>query len=590
MCGICGEIRFDGQRPDLGAMGTTLEVLRPRGPEAEGLWTRDNVALGQRRLKIIDLSDSAGQPMVDSALGLTIVFNGAIYNYPELREELQGLGYSFFSHGDTEVLLKAYHAWGKDFVTRLNGMFAFAIWERKTGKVYLARDRLGIKPLYYSSDPKRFRFASSLPALLAPGDLPTQLDPAALHHYFTFHSVVPPPLTILKSIRKLPPATWQVIHPNGKIESNQYWELPFDSTRHANQLTFKEWKEEVHHALQDAISRRMVADVPVGVLLSGGLDSSLVVALLAQRGTKNLETFSIGFESVNEEKGDEFEYSNLIAEHFQTKHHRIPVETERVLPNLEKCVRAMSEPMTSHDNIGFYLLSEKVSQHVKVVQSGQGADEIFGGYHWYPPLLDSKDALSDYSKAFFDRNHEDMGRLLQKDWYSEDYSTAFVKQHFSQGGATEPIDKALRIDTQVMLIDDPVKRVDNMTMAFGLEARVPFLDHLLVELASKVPAPLKIKGGGKYILKEVARDILPHEVIDRPKGYFPVPALKYLQGPYLKMVQDLLHQPAAQERGLFQKDYVETLLADPEKHITPLKGSKLWQVAMLEFWLQTHGI
>jgi len=279
-----------------------------------------------------------------------------------------------------------------------------------------------------------------------------------------------------------------------------------------------------------------------------------------------------------------------VAEHFGTTHHRIPVATDQVLPNLEKCVRAMSEPMTSHDNIGFFLLSQKVSQHVKVVQSGQGADEIFGGYHWYPPLLESQSPLADYSAAFFDRDHEEMERLLTSEWFDEDFSSAFVAEHFSLPGAGRAIDKALRIDTQVMLIDDPVKRVDNMTMAFGLEARVPFLDHLLVELASRVPANYKIQDGGKYVLKEVARDILPAEVIDRPKGYFPVPALKYLQGPYLKMVQELLSQSAARNRGLVNEEYVNQLLEAPEAHITPLKGSKLWQVALLEFWLQTHGI
>jgi len=253
-------------------------------------------------------------------------------------------------------------------------------------------------------------------------------------------------------------------------------------------------------------------------------------------------------------------------------------------------VRAMNEPMVSHDCIGFYLLSEEVSKHVKVVQSGQGADEIFAGYYWYPPMLGSEGPVEDYRREFFDRDHAEYARAVRPDLVSEDFSSAFVTEHFAMPGADRAVDKALRIDTTVMLVDDPVKRVDNMTMAWGLEARVPFLDHELVELAGRIPAEHKVHEDGKYILKEVARDVIPAEVIDRPKGFFPVPALKYLRGAYLEMVKGVLNEPAAKARGLFQKGYVDTLLADPEAHITPLRGSKLWQIALLEKWLQTHGI
>jgi asparagine synthase (glutamine-hydrolysing) len=246
--------------------------------------------------------------------------------------------------------------------------------------------------------------------------------------------------------------------------------------------------------------------------------------------------------------------------------------------------------MVSHDAIGFYLLSEEVSKHVKVVQSGQGADEIFGGYHWYPPMMQADDAVSAYARVFFDRDQAEMAEVLEPGFLADDASRAFVAAHFARPGAPRPIDKALRIDTEIMLVDDPVKRVDNMTMAWGLEARVPFLDHDLVGLAGRVPAELKIRDGGKYILKEAGRRVVPAEVIDRPKGYFPVPALKYLRGPFLDLVRDVLSQPAARERGIFRPAYVDRLLAEPEAHMTPLRGSKLWQVALLEFWLQTHTI
>jgi len=595
MCGICGEIRFDGSPASVTAVHEMTRRMTARGPDSEGLVHAPGVSFGHRRLKIIDLSDAARQPMVDPTLGLTIVFNGAIYNYPQLREELEAKGYRFFSTGDTEVILKAYHAWGAGCVEHFNGMFAFAIAERDTGKAFIARDRLGIKPVYYAQTADGLRFASALPALLDTPGLDKTLDPVALHHYMTFHSVVPPPYTLIRGIRKLPPATTMTIEPGGKIRQEVYWRPTFDRGAEEAKYSEADWKHRLKHELQEAIERRMIADVPVGCLLSGGLDSSLIVGMLAESGQQGLNTFSIGFESVGDEEGNEFKYSDVIARHFGTTHHKIEVDSSRALPSLDRCIAAMSEPMVSHDCIGFFLLSEEVSKHLKVVQSGQGADEVFAGYHWYPPMLQTDDAFETYREAFFDRDHAELARALRAEWVSEDYSAAFVRQHFAQGGASEAIDRALRLDTMVMLVDDPVKRVDNMTMAFGLEARVPFLDHEVVELAARIPGRLKTgsienweKEGGKHILKQVARDVIPHEVIDRPKGYFPVPALKYLQGPYLDMVRDTLTSAPARQRGVFNDEYVRMLLDAPEDHLTPLNGSKLWQIALLERWLQTH--
>lgn len=590
MCGIAGELRFDGQEADLTALQEVTRAMTPRGPDAGGLNLHGNAALGHRRLKIIDLTDAAQQPMVDAALGLTVVFNGCIYNHQQLRGELEARGYSFFSSGDTEVLLKAYHAWGEEFVQRLNGMFAFAIVERDSGRVLIGRDRLGIKPLYYSEAPGCFRFASSLPALLAFGDIDTSLDPQALNFYFSFHAVVPAPWTILRGVRKLPPATLLRIEPDGTRSERRFWTLPFGPREDELGYSRNDWKERVAEAMRLAVERRLVADVPVGVLLSGGLDSSLIVGLLAEAGQTGLKTFSIGFESVGEEAGDEFQYSDIIAERFGTDHHQIRIDTARALPALERAIGAMSEPMTSHDCVGFYLLSEEVSRHVKVVQSGQGADEIFAGYHWYPPMLDANDAVKSYARAFFDRDHAEMGELLHEARMEGDFARQFVSQHFAQGGAERPIDKALRIDTEIMLVDDPVKRVDNMTMAFGLEARVPFLDYEVVELAARVPAELKIADGGKGILKDVGRDVIPSEVIDRPKGYFPVPALKYLRGPYLERVRDAVTSDSFRSRGIVKDGYIERLLADPENHITPLRGSKLYQIGLLAMWLEAHNV
>ncbi len=590
MCGICGEIRFDGAVASAAVLERMTQQLAPRGPDGAGIVVRNHCGFGQRRLQIFDLSERAQQPMVDSALGLTLVHNGSVYNYLELRAELEALGYRFFSDGDTEVLLKAYHAWGDRFVERLGGMFALAILERDSGRVVLARDRLGIKPLYVAEVPGGLRFSSTVPSLLAGGEIPTDIDPTALHHYLTFHSVVPAPRTILTGIRKVPPGSILTFGPDGARAERRYWDLRCERRPEDEGRSLPEWREMVLDALRASVRRRLIADVEVGVLLSGGLDSSLVVGLLAEEGAHGLKTFSVGFESVGDEAGDEFCYSDIIAKCFGTNHRRIFVRSDRLYPALAKSIAAMSEPMVSHDVVAFYLLSEEVSSHVKVVQSGQGADEVFGGYHWYPPLLDASDPVPAYAAAFFDRDHEEVLAAVDARFAGPDVSRQLVAEHFARPGAPTPVDQALRLDTTVMLVDDPVKRVDNMTMAWGLEARVPFLDHELVELAARIPPRFKIADGGKYVLKEAGRRVIPSAVIDRPKGYFPVPALKYLRGPFLDLARDALHSARARERRVFQQSYVERLFEAPDEQITPLRGSKVWQCALLEIWLQTHGL
>jgi asparagine synthase (glutamine-hydrolysing) len=575
-------------------------AMARRGPDAAGAWSQGRVALGHRRLKIIDLSEAGAQPMVDSDLGLAVCWNGCIYNYKQLRRELSEHGYRFFSHSDTEVLLKAYHHWGDRFVDRLYGMFAFAIVERDSGRVLLGRDRLGIKPLYLTENAARIRFASSLPALLAGGDVDTRIDPVALHHYLSFHSVVPAPRTILRGITKVPPASLVAIEPdsNGKTRrtTTTYWEPDFTRREDRADWSERDWEDAVLESLRVAVDRRLVADVPVGCLLSGGVDSSLIVGLLAEAGQHGLATFSIGFESVGGVKGDEFKYSDIIAERFGTDHHQIRIGTDRMLPALDGAIGAMSEPMVSHDCVAFYLLSQEVAKHVKVVQSGQGADEVFAGYHWYPPMgrpdaASVEGSMASYRKAFFDRDPGGLASLVTPGFFTEgDPSGEFVREHFARAGAATGVDRALRLDTTVMLVDDPVKRVDNMTMAWGLEGRVPFLDHELVELAATCPPELKTAHEGKGVLKEAARRVIPADVIDRPKGYFPVPALTHLEGPYLDLVRDALYAPAAKERDLFRPEAVDRLLADPNGRLTPLRGNELWQIALLELWLQHHGV
>ncbi|MBW4704922.1 MULTISPECIES: N-acetylglutaminylglutamine amidotransferase [unclassified Micromonospora] len=595
MCGLAGEFRRDGSRADVSAVERMAATMSDRGPDDSGVWSQGATALGHRRLKIIDLSAASGQPIVDPAAGLTGVFNGCIYNYRELRQELQAKGHRFFSSGDSEVVVKAYAEWGLDFVDHLIGMFAVAITERDTGRLVLARDRLGIKPLYLAETPGVVRFASTLPALLAGGGIDTTIDPVALSHYLSFHSIVPPPRTILRGVAKLPPATVRVYEPDGRTHERVYWDPSFTRDASRADWSARDWEDALLESLTTAVRRRMVADVPVGVLLSGGLDSSLVVALLAGEGQtrSGLSTFSIGFDAVGGREGDEFVYSDLVAKTFGTDHHQLKVAAGDLVPPLEAAVAAMSEPMVSHDCVAFYLLSQEVSKHVKVVQSGQGADEILGGYHWYPPLagIDREQALDSYAKAFFDRDAAGLARVLNPAWLADgDPAREFVAAHLGRAGAQTAVDAGLRIDTQVMLTDDPVKRVDNMTMAHGLEARVPFLDHEFVELAASCPPELKLAQGGKGVLKEIGRRVLPHEVIDRPKGYFPVPGLTHLEGKLLDRVRDALTAPQARRRDLFRADYVNALLADPNAELTPLNGNKLWQLGLLEMWLQSHGI
>lgn len=584
-------MNFDGSPASAERIEKMTQSLAPRGPDGSGIIVRGPIGFGHRRLKIIDLSENAAQPFIDTGLGLTIAFNGCIYNYEELRAELQGAGHRFASNGDTEVILKAWSQWGPDAVSRLHGMFAFAIHERETGRMSLVRDRFGIKPLYYSPVRNGLRFASTLTALLESGSIDTSIDTVALNHYMSWHAVVPAPRTILNGVRKLPAATIRTIEADGTSTDRVYWSPAFERSKADEARSADEWRDQVLDSLRAAVRRRMVADVPVGVLLSGGVDSSLIVGLLAEEGQEGLATYSIGFEEAHGEKGDEFQYSDLIADHYGTKHQKIKIPSQEMREHLPDAIAAMSEPMVSYDNIGFYLLSREVAKTIKVVQSGQGADEVFGGYHWYPPMGGSSDPVTDYAVAFFDRTHEVLARQLNPAYHTNrDESLAFVESHFSAKGADDPVDKALRIDTNIMLVDDPVKRVDNMTMAWGLEARVPFLDHELVELAGRIPAKFKLADGGKGVLKAAARLVIPSEVIDRKKGYFPVPALKYIDGPYLEMVQDALTSQVARERALFRSDYLKGLFDAPTEHITPLRGSELWQVALLEMWLQQKGI
>ena len=588
MCGLFGALSFSENGIDRAlAQRMSAEVAR-RGPDDEGEFFDGPVMLGHRRLAIIDLSPAGHQPMQDVNGRYHIVFNGTIYNYPELREDLILRGYQFHSHSDTEVIINAYACWGEACVEKLHGMFAFALWDGNERKLFLARDRMGIKPLYYAQTEQGFYFASNLQSLLATGLFDTEIDPVGLHHQLSLHAVIPAPRTLFKSLKKFRPAHCMTIDTKGNSQETRYWDLR--AKRPEQSMTAEEWNEAIHDSLMLAVKKRLaIADVPVGVLLSGGLDSSLLVALLAE-AEADIRTFSIGFEDQPEEKGNEFEFSDPVAERYSNQHQKFMIPNGEVLTRLPEAVMAMAEPMFGQDAVAFFLLSEQVSKSVKVVQSGQGADEVFAGYFWYAQMWSAQNEATHerFTSRYVDRDHEEYLETVAERYRGDDYTGALVEEALHSDQAETFLDAILRFDVTTLIVDDPVKRVDNMTMAWGLEARVPFLDHQLVELAASCPPELKLKHGGKGVLKEIARGRIPDAVIDRPKGYFPMPALKYVRGDFYQFMADTLNSQRSRERGLFNRAYIDRLLDEPEQHFTRLNGSKLWHSALLEFWLQQH--
>lgn len=583
MCGICGQLRFDKQVVKSQDLETMMQKIARRGPDDSGIWLDKNVGLGHRRLSIIDLSNHAHQPMVDDTLSLSLVFNGTIYNYKSLRQDLIKQGYRFFSTSDTEVILKSYHLWGEDCVLHLDGMFAFCIWDGK--KLFVARDRMGIKPLYFNLTNQTFSFASNTQALSVIG-ADTSINSIALQQQLSLHGVVPAPNTILNGVNKVKPATTLSIDSKGKIVEKQYWQPKAQRTG----LTDEEYLEKTHELLIKAVDKRMLAaDVPIGVLLSGGLDSSLLVGLLHEAGHSDIRTFSIGFEDIDDESGSEFEYSDQIVKKFNTKHEKYIVSNSQVLPRLEEAVANMAEPMVGQDAVAFYLLSEQVSKHIKVVLSGQGADEAFAGYFWYARMQsESGSEFERFAKHYVDRPYEEYLQTVNASYHTGNHTQDWLNKEFSKDNTGEFMDKIFRTDITRLIVDDPVKRVDNMTMAWGLEARVPFMDTHLIEHALSIPPSLKMRDGGKYPLKHISRGLLPDSVIDRKKGYFPMPALKYVRGEFLEFMTDILNSTQCINRGLYNQNFVQKVISQPEQYMTALNGSRLWHLALLEYWLQVN--
>ncbi|MDY6826747.1 MAG: N-acetylglutaminylglutamine amidotransferase [Bacillota bacterium] len=592
MSGICGVIAGKGPANGEDDLNSMMPALSKRGPDYRMEKMQGRVSFGYAGARGVGPAGSEKLLREDKEGKLLIAFDGTIYNNVELQQQLEEKGYQCDPANDGQLLLMAYRCWGDRFVEKLNGDFAFALYDRSRECCFLGRDPLGLKPLYYSEKDGAVLFASNTRALMRTG-CSGELDRAALHYYLTLHAVVPAPRTVYASIKKVEPGTVMILDQEGRKKSHPYWKLAMSPRE---DLSEEEWCEIILSTMRRCVKRRMKGELPVGALLSGGLDSSLIVALMAELEPSVLRTYSIGFASSGGEEGNEFHYSDLIAGKYGTDHTKIYAGSDDLLPSVLESLRAMAEPMVSHDAVGFYLLAGEVARETKAVQCGQGADEIFAGYHWYARIMGEEKATKAgrqkaeelYRASFFDRSHRETLETLSEEYRPDrDFAGDFVQERFSlPESGRSGVEKALHLDTTVMLVEDPAKRVDNMTAARGLEARVPFLDQEMLDLAASIPPSLKVCDGGKYILKKAAERVIPREVIYRPKGYFPVPALKYMEDEFKDFAREILFSEQAKKRNLFNRRYLDKLFKQPEEQITPLRGNKIWQAAVLEFWLQ----
>jgi len=608
MCGISGWVG----RPDAEAAARMRSLLRHRGPDEQGEYADEFVTLLHERLSIIDVKGGR-QPIANEDGRYRIIFNGEIYNHVELRNELTALGHRFATHCDTEVILHLYEEVGERCPERLLGMFAFAIWDSRDRTFFMARDRLGIKPLFYAQKGEQLLFASELKAVLANGAVPRELDPEGLDQYLTF-MYVPAPRTIVRSVLKLLPGH-SLTFRDGKAHLRRYWELPAAGDVIAGGR-MSEGVESLAALLEDAVRRRLMSEVPLGAYLSGGLDSSLVVALMARTATTPVNTFSVGFE---EQGFDERRWSRIVAEAFKTQHRELVVGHHSA-SELPAIIRALDEPVADSAAIPTYFMAQLTKPYVTVVLTGEGADELFAGYSHYK-ILAGADRLASLSpggaarwlagalgpgaagraaefagrlrdraeaylalKSVFTR--AERSRLCVPDRLGLAVPTAapdeVVRRHLKPGG--EPyLQQLLRLDLSTWLPDDLLVKVDRMTMAHGVEARVPYLDHRVVEAVMRMPPEWKLKGfTGKRILREVSRKLLPPEIVARRKMGFGVPVGEWAAGEMREMVRDLLGPESVKRRGLFNPVEVERLATLPRYSM--FERRRLWTLICLELW------
>lgn len=646
MCGICGEIDFynKGIRPE--PVKRMCDVLAHRGPDDQGMvLIRGNqyfeikepseltscrngfeVALGHRRLSIIDLSKAAHQPMCNENGSVWIVFNGEIYNFQDLRKGLEKNGHLFKSHSDTEVILHAYEEWDVDCLNRFRGMFAFAIWDSNLNRLFLARDRLGEKPLVYFHKNGRFIFASEIKAILQAPGIERKVNLYALHHYLTYQ-YVPSPDTIFEGMKKLPPAHYLLYDYSGNMSIEQYWKLNFTPIQNTYD-DLSELCDRIRTKLEESVKLRLISDVPVGAFLSGGVDSSLIVGMMAKLSGKPVKTFSIGFE---EKDFDELSYAKLVSDHFATEHHEFVVRPNamEILPRL---IWHYNEPFADSSAIPTYYVANVTKNYVKVVLTGDAGDENFAGYqryllnkwvslliripeklrkglmlsflrvisslHWKEKVLNR---LVDFLESLSDdqaRNYIEQIKIFnakeKEDLYTEDFCKNlgnvnpldFILKKFEEVETDDLLGKLLYVDINSYLPEDLLVKMDIATMANSLEARVPFLDHELMEFVAGIPSHLKLKGSmTKFILKKTFSNLLPRAILKRKKMGFAVPISRWFRKELKGYVYEILLDRKALNRGYFRERAIQRLLDD---HIALRydHSAKIWALLILEIWFR----
>jgi len=627
MCGIAGKISFSSKNLSTQEIETMNDAIKHRGPDDGGIYiSPDNkVGLGHRRLSIIDLSSFGHQPMryLDR---YEIVFNGEIYNFQEKRAELEQEGYSFVSHSDTEVILALYDKYKEKCLDHLRGMFAFAIYDEQKQTLFCARDRVGKKPFKYYLDNNVFMFASELKAILTQPEYTREPDYLAIHHYLTLQ-YVPAPLTGFKGIKKLEAAHFMTLDlRTRRLVKQRYWKLDYS---HKLDLSEEEWRKRILEKLEESVKLRMISDVPIGAFLSGGIDSSAIVALMAKNSPTPIKTFSIGFK---EEKYNELKYAKIVADRFKTDHTEFIV-LPHAIELLPMLVRQYEEPYADSSALPTYYVSKLTRDHVTVALNGDGGDENFAGYGRYSafqfslfyekfPLLNklialpvSKFLANTIKSTFFERVYrfsqtlaEDYRRRYltytayftneQKDRLYTDsfknkvsqYDTySLIAEKFNEAKTKNKMDQTLYADFTTYLPDDLLVKVDIDSMAVALEGRSPFLDHEMLELTAKIPFNLKIKGlnNKKYILKEALRGIIPDEVMFRPKMGFGVPIDSWFRGELKEYAYDILLSEKSIQRGLFRKEEMKKIL-DSHNATTINYSPRIWALLTLELWFREY--
>lgn len=631
MCGICGKVYHDAGRPvEREALATMCDTLLHRGPDEQGVFVRGQAGIGSTRLSIIDV-EGGHQPMSNEDGTVWIAFNGEVYNYPQLRERLQRAGHRFATNSDTETIVHLYEEQGDDFVRSLNGMFALAVWDERKQRLVLARDHLGVKPLFYAELPDRLVFGSEIKALLADG-IDRGIDPIALHDYLSLN-YVPGPRTIFAAVRKLLPGhilTFEAA--SQQVTIKKFWDLPQPQPTESRLGVSGDPEETLLSLLREAVHDQMISDVPIGAFLSGGLDSSVVVALMTEVSDQPVRTFSVGFQ---ERSYNELPYARIVADRFNTDHHEL-VMAPGAHDIVTSIIDYFDEPFADWSAVAVYAVSELASRHVKVALSGDGGDEVFGGYYTYqadklaayyrrlpksigaamlPRLVDMIPASDRKVSLDFKLKRFVHGASLPplpahfawKDFLSEEmkarlYSpmdgargggplrpSVTVMQEYYDGYPTKDlINRLLYVDTKAQLVDDMLTKVDRMSMAHSLEVRVPLLDVRLVEFMACLPADLKVRRLElKYLLKRVAARLLPPEILRRPKAGFHVPIPRWIKTDLAGLIGERLAPQVVTEQGFFDARVVTEML-DAHRRGRRDHSRNIWNLLIFSLWYERY--